>query len=209
MHPELSTPEYQLGDAMPQKMDHSLPFSLFPERLIKAKLQQTDDGTEKSCTRCAEFWPADLQFFRHVLVKNGYTLRSICRGCECEIARAWTEANFQPPIEVARKRRRSGTLVIITYRGHHYAALYPLDADTSKPAIYRDLRERGYGSRNKSALFQPYDPTTGRYLAELKKLSRRFAAPVRRRPSNNHIWRVSDRNSYLLYQARRGKAGEQ
>ena len=42
--------------------------------------RQTEDGAERRCPKCAEYWPADLEFF-HSAPRSGGGLSSWCKAC--------------------------------------------------------------------------------------------------------------------------------
>src|SRR5262245_39845866 len=94
---------------------------LFPSRFTKSQLRPAEDQgepPEKSCTKCGEFLPADREFFYTVKRANGYTLTSECKCCILERLRRRSEANpYQWQMEITRRRRAGGTLVVVTYRG--------------------------------------------------------------------------------------------
>lgn len=46
----------------------------------RANLRQADYGTEKQCSVCGEWWPADAEFFG---MTGGY-LRGFCKACRYE-----------------------------------------------------------------------------------------------------------------------------
>lgn len=48
-----------------------------------ARVRHTDDGVEKQCLRCTDWWPADREFF-HVKSSGSCGLASWCRACHAE-----------------------------------------------------------------------------------------------------------------------------
>jgi len=47
--------------------------------------RETPEGTERRCSRCTEWWPADGEFFNK---GQGNTLQSWCRACMSEARKA-------------------------------------------------------------------------------------------------------------------------
>ena len=57
-------------------------------------LRETPEGTEKRCTRCHDWWPADTDFFnRKGSGLNG--LRSECKACQADYVNALRLARRQ------------------------------------------------------------------------------------------------------------------
>lgn len=161
----------------------------------RLQTRDTELGRERRCTKCREWWPDDKEFFYSP--EYGW-----CVGCHREKAKASWYARF--PLSIVRRRRSNGVLVLVNLRQRVYAALYPADADTSEETIREDIRRRGYG-RRLSAGFRLYDLTTGKYLPyRNKQISHRLKLTPRERAARrqNHPWRLADRASYLLWQAR-------
>lgn len=55
------------------------------------RLRQADYGTEKQCSVCGEWWPADPEFFG---LSGGY-LRGFCKACRYEQEARLRERNKQ------------------------------------------------------------------------------------------------------------------
>lgn len=88
-------------DAIPAETDRRFWVVSSPaedeHRYTGPKLRTTDDGSEKFCTRCMEWWPADLEFF-YSDPGGAAGLNHCCKACY----REWKAAN-----DVKKAVRRS------------------------------------------------------------------------------------------------------
>jgi hypothetical protein len=59
----------------------------------EVSVANTEDGQEKLCTKCSEWWPLDPDFFCWLPSRNAY--HSWCKACDTDKKRQYRK-RFQP-----------------------------------------------------------------------------------------------------------------
>lgn len=67
--------------------------NLLSQHWIELSTRTTDDGREKLCPKCGEWWPHDETCFGWIPALGHY--RSWCRACEAEKTRNYRQAKKQ------------------------------------------------------------------------------------------------------------------